>query len=155
MAYNKIRKNGLPARKPGRKPDPNKPPKRPSTFVKDVPRPHVWLCGPDEYKHQMYQPWLMAKAQANFRKEEWDLSFEDYFAAWDGLWEQRGRLSDELCMTRIEYNGAWTKDNIEIITRKEHCGKQKQYKARHGYSVLGYKKPGPKSKDIQYVKVKK
>lgn len=138
----RLKKDGTPAKKPGRKPDPNKAPKRPPTFTKGVVRPHVWLVGPDEYKHKMYQPWLVAKAQANFRGEEWDLSFEDYYEAWNGLWDQRGRLSDELCMTRIDYEGAWEKSNIEIITRKQHCGKQKEYKARHGYSASGYKNAG-------------
>lgn len=158
MAYNKIRKNGMPAKKPGRKPDPNKLPKRPATYLRNVPRPHVWICGPDEYKHQMYQPWLMAKAQANFRDEEWELAFEDYFTAWDGLWERRGRLSDELCMTRIDYDGAWTKSNIEIITRKEHCGKQKEYKSRMRGDVI-YEKPTRKLKkqaqEIVYKKMRK
>jgi hypothetical protein len=155
MAYKQFKKDGTPAKKPGKKPDPNKIPRRPSTYTKGVKRPHVWLIGPDEYKHKMYQPWLCAKAQANFREEEWNLPFEDYFAAWDGLWEQRGRDSDNLCMTRIEYDGAWEKSNIEIITRKEHCSKQKEYKSRHGYSALGYKKPGRKAKTTVYVKVKK
>lgn len=136
----RLKKDGTPAKKPGKKPDPTKPPKRPSTFVKGVVRPHVWIVGPDAYKHQMYQPWLVAKAQANFRDEEWALPFEDYYEAWNGLWDQRGRLSDDLCMTRIDYEGAWEKSNIEIITRKQHCSKQKEYKARHGYSVSGYKK---------------
>jgi hypothetical protein len=115
-------------------------------YGKGIPRPHVWLVGPDANRHQMYQPWLCARAQANYRGEEWDLAFEDYYNAWNGLWHQRGRLSDELCMTRIEYDSAWHKDNIEIITRKEHCSKQREYKSRWGYDILGYKKPGRKPK---------
>jgi len=91
-------------------------------------RPHTWLTGPDEYKHNMYVPWMKMKAQANFRGEEWDLDFEDYYNAWHGKWDQRGRSSEQLCMTRKAYDEAWSKDNIEIITRKEHCSKQKQWK---------------------------
>jgi hypothetical protein len=87
-------------------------------------RPHVWLCGPDEYKHQMYVPWMMARAQANFRNESWDLEFEDYYNMWNGLWDQRGRLSNNLCMTRRDWDGAWSRDNVEIVTRKQHCQRQ-------------------------------
>jgi hypothetical protein len=141
-----IRKNGEPARRPGKPANPLKKPKAPGGFGKGMPRPHVWLCGPDQNRHQMYQPWLVAKAQANFRGEEWLLPFEDYFNAWNGLWEQRGRLSNDLCMTRTDYDGPWHKDNIEIVTRKEHLGKQREYKARWGYDILGYKKPGRKPK---------
>ena len=83
-------------------------------------RPHLWLCGPDEYKHQMYTPWMRHKAQARFRGEEHDLSFDEYFAIWDGYWYARGRAADELCMTRIDPSEAWTKDNCELRIRKEY-----------------------------------
>jgi hypothetical protein len=88
------------------------------------PRPHVWIVGPDNNKHQMYIPWLKAKAQANFRNDEWNLEFEDYFAMWNGNWHLRGRQSDDLCMTRINWSGAWEKDNIQLVTRKQHCQAQ-------------------------------
>ena len=93
-------------------------------FGKGVERPHVWICGEDPYKHQMYLPWLKAKAQADFRGEEWLLTFEDYFTVWNGKWEERGRDSDQLCMTRIDWTGAWSIDNVYTCTRKEHCGRQ-------------------------------
>ncbi|CAB4154829.1 hypothetical protein UFOVP647_32 [uncultured Caudovirales phage] len=139
-----LRKNGTPARKPGVAPDPSRPPKSkaPKGFGKGVARPHVWIVGQDHYKHQMYHPWQLAKAQANFRKEEWDLSFEDYYQIWNGLWDQRGRLSDDLCMTRIDYEGPWIKTNITIITRREHCQKQKAYQHAMGY-FRNYKRRGP------------
>jgi hypothetical protein len=159
MAYKQFKKDGTPAKKPGKKPSPDSKPFELKGFGKGKLRPHVWKCGPDEYKHQMYTPWMMARAQANFRKEEWNLSFEEYFDAWDNLWDQRGRLSEQLCMTRIDYFGAWEKNNIEIITRKEHCSKQREFKALLGYDRLGYKKPGRKrvspTEDIVYTKMRK
>jgi hypothetical protein len=105
--------------------------------ARGLKRPHVWYTGPDEYKHSMYQPWLMAKAQAAYRGEEWTLDFEDYYNAWNGLWDQRGRTTDGLCMTRKDYSDAWTKDNIEIITRKEHFQRQRQKRADAGYEIFG------------------
>jgi hypothetical protein len=85
-----------------------------------VKRPHVWICGPDPYKHQMYTPWQMAKAQANFRGEGWDMSFEEYYELWQEDWPNRGRGADDMCMTRLDPTGAWTRDNCHIMVRKEH-----------------------------------
>lgn len=89
------------------------------------PRPHTWISGPDEYKHMMYTPWMRARAQANFRNEPWHLSFEEYYTIWAPHWANRGRHVTNVCMTRTDYEGAWTRDNIEIITRREHLIRQK------------------------------
>lgn len=142
-----LKKDGTPARKPGPPADPNLVPKVRITkgFGAGVLRPHVWIIGDDHYKHQMYHPWQAARAQAKFRDEEWALTFDDYFQAWNGLWDQKGRLSDDLCMTRIDYEGAWSPDNIMIISRREHCQKQKAYQHAMGY-FRNYKRRGP---DIQ------
>jgi len=111
-------KGGMRPRKPGIK------------YIKGVERPHTWLVGEDEYKHQMYLPWLKARSQAKFRQEEFTLTFEEYYSLWNGKWEQRGRDTDELCMTRHDWTGAWALDNVYICTRKEHC--QRQGLARRG-----------------------
>lgn len=84
------------------------------------PRPHSWLSGPDEYKHSMYTPWMLSRAQANFRKEEFLLSFEEYYEMWKDHWDNRGRKPDNMCMTRKDPLGPWSKDNAYIISRKEH-----------------------------------
>jgi hypothetical protein len=92
------------------------------------PRPHTWISGADEYKHSMYVPWMKAHAQANFRGEEWTLTFEEWFKLWDGRWEKRGRGSDDLCMTREDFEGVWSADNIIILTRSDHLARQAEYK---------------------------
>ena len=84
------------------------------------PRPHVWICGPDEYKHQMYTPWMMARAQANFRKEGWSMTFDEYYDLWEKEWPNRGRGGDDMCMTRLDPSEPWTRDNCHIMIRKEH-----------------------------------
>lgn len=100
-------------------------PKKPGVkYTKGVQRPHVWLVGEDPYKHQMYMPWLKAKAQANYRKEEWLLTFNEYYKLWKDKWEERGRDADQLCMTRHDWEGEWEIDNVYICTRKEHCARQ-------------------------------
>jgi len=59
------------------------------------------------------------KAQASFRKEEWELTLQDYFDAWAGSWSMRGRASHNMVMTRSDPERAWQRDNVEIITRYE------------------------------------
>lgn len=114
----RVRKNGTLAKPPGRKPDPNKPPKK--YRGRHGLRPQVWITGPDKELHDKYHPWQVAKAQANFRDEAWELSFDDYCSLWEGHWDNRGRTPDNVCMTRKDPDGAWDFNNCEIITRKEH-----------------------------------
>lgn len=115
----RLKKDGTPAKKPGRKPDPAKQ-KPPSTFDRKAPRPQRWVTGPDELRHSMYHPWQMAKAQAVFRDEPWDLSFEEYYELWKDHWHNRGRKAEHSCMTRIDIDGAWTKGNVHVINRYQH-----------------------------------
>ena len=129
MAYSPIKKDGTPKKKPGRQAKP----KVPSTFVRRAPRPHIWKVGPDEERHRMYQPWLLSRAQANFRGEEFTLDFEQYYQMWRHDWDNRGRKPDNMCMTRIDKSGPWSADNTHVITRKEHL--QAQGRARKGYRM--------------------
>lgn len=131
-----LKKDGTPREKPGRKSTP----KVKSTFVRRAPRPHIWITGPNEFKHDMYHPWQVSKAQANFRKEGWTLTFDEFFELWRGHWHNRGREPDNMCMTRKDKNDAWSQDNVEIITRKEHL--QNQGFARTGTMKynMNYKK---------------
>jgi hypothetical protein len=96
------------------------PPAKPK--LKAKPRPNRWISGPDEFKHSMYVPWMMARAQANFRGEEYLLTFEEFYSAWKDKWMERGKKGHNYCMTRIDESEAWTSDNIVIMTRKEHLG---------------------------------
>ena len=124
-------------------------PVKPKGSGRKGPRPHVWICGPDEYKHSMYTPWMMARAQANFRNEEWDLSFDEYYEIWKEQWSNRGRKADSVCMTRQDWGGPWSKDNVVIVIRKEHLAAQAE--ARSGLEIK-YKSRKNKSTEIEYVK---
>lgn len=100
------------------------------------PRPHVWKSGPDPLAHRQYETWLVHKAQARFRGEAHELPFEDYKELWDrdGNWSLRGRARDCICMVRIDTNLAWSKLNVEMITRKEYLARQSVFKKGHTYS---------------------
>lgn len=132
MAYSRIKKDGTPAQKPGRKPDPTKYRSPGQGKGKKGPRPHTWKLGAEigEYKHSMYLPWLRAKAQANFRNEPWELTFEEFYDLWKDDWPNRGRQPENMCMSRQDPDGAWDATNAMIITRKEHLTNQN--KARLG-----------------------
>lgn len=101
--------------------------------ARGVLRPHVWITGTDPKKHAMYHPWQMAKAQANFRLEEWDLDFEEYYKLWEPHWENRGRGTQDMCMTRIDVEKAWSKKNVHVITRMEHFKSAGGRKSPDGY----------------------
>jgi hypothetical protein len=75
--------------------------------------------------------WARMKAQAKFRKEEWDLSWEDFIILWtDDLWEKRSKKSNGLVMMRTDIDKPWQFDNVVIIARHLQLSvtKQKNYK---------------------------
>lgn len=85
------------------------------------PRPHVWVTGPDPVRHKRYIAFLRQKAQANFRGEGWQFTFEEWLAVWGDQIELRGRERGSMTMVRIDYEYPWSKDNARIVDRMEHA----------------------------------
>lgn len=91
------------------------------------PRPHVWVTGPDPVLHAKYRAFIQHKNQSNFRNEPWTLTFEEYCELWtDDLWPLRGRRKEQLCLTRTDWTGPWSRENVEIIDRRTHNHRQIQ-----------------------------
>ena len=90
------------------------------------PRPHVWRSGPDRVAHEQYTAWLKHRAQANYRSEHYELTFQDWQQLWQGCWFERGRSGDSLCLTMREKALGWRCSNVEIITRNEQVRRQCQ-----------------------------
>jgi len=67
----------------------------------------------------MHTAWSAAGAQARHRKELWSLTLDQWRAVWADHWQERGRDSDSLCMTRCDVNLPWTIDNVCLITRQQ------------------------------------
>jgi hypothetical protein len=84
------------------------------------PRPQVWITGPDPVLHKYYRAWLQQRNQAQFRKEGWDFTFEDWLAAWGDNIVHRGRGRDCMSMIRPDPMHPWSKSNYEIADRMEH-----------------------------------
>jgi hypothetical protein len=72
--------------------------------------------------------WNRMKAQAKFRDEPWDISWEEFRTIWATKWHQRGRDITSLCLTRIDWNEPWTVANTQIVTRLAHVRMQGQQK---------------------------
>ena len=87
---------------------------------KGTPRPHTWKTGPDELRHKRYFIWLQQRNQAQYRREEWNLTFEQWLELWGDQIVNRGRKKDDLCMTRRDPLGPWDMDNAYIIERGKH-----------------------------------
>ena len=77
---------------------------------------------PDAFDRARNKQWHRQKAQANFRNEPWELTFEDFKKIWtETTWPRRGRAPDCLCMTRYpDLEGAWSIDNVVLIDRTNH-----------------------------------
>jgi hypothetical protein len=88
-------------------------------------RPHQWISGPTEELHNKYYAWLKHKAQAQYRKEAYELTWEDWQMFWqDDLWYLRGRACDDLCITRKDILSAWSQANCEIVSRQVQLSRQ-------------------------------
>ena len=84
------------------------------------PRPKCWITGPDELTREKFYAWHKHRAQANYRQEEYSLTFDDWQQLWsDDNFLNRGRASECLVLTRIEREGPWSIANCEVITRLE------------------------------------
>lgn len=82
-------------------------------------RPHLWVSGPDPERHRRYRIWIQAKNQAQFRKEIWMLTFDEWLEIWEPHWEDRGRGPGKKVLTRVNFNRPWSPTNARVVTRAE------------------------------------
>ena len=84
----------------------------------------MWKTGPDPQTHRKFVAWHRQRAQATHREEIWTLTFEQWLDCWGEQFDLRGRAAGALCMTRKDWSGDWSSNNIELVTRKEHFVRQ-------------------------------
>jgi len=96
------------------------------------PRPDLWKHGPDPLLRDMNLQYSRAKAQAKFRGETWQLTFEDWVEVWQGNWHRRGRHATSLLCNRINPQQPWSPDNIHLVDRYDHHTHQMKQKLRKG-----------------------
>lgn len=90
--------------------------------------PHLWTFPHDEIKTAAYIKYLRAKAQAKFRCEHWDLTWDQWWGLWDksGKWLEKGSRADGYCMMQLDTQVGWTEDNCRIVPRQEHLSSQRK-----------------------------
>lgn len=95
-------------------------------------RPETWIHGPDPMTHEKYYAYLKHRAQAKFRKEEYELTDSQWLEIWqdDTKFLNRGRRPDCWVLTRIDNEKAWSVDNCEIITRYDQLLRNMEEKMR-------------------------
>lgn len=82
--------------------------------------PEKWKTGPDPLTREKYYAYLKHRAQANYRNEDYSLSWEDWHAMWDDAsFLQRGRSSHSLCIAMKDRELGWHAYNVEIVNRSE------------------------------------
>lgn len=91
--------------------------------------------------------YLRMRAQAKYRNEPFTLPWEDYLRMWEGQWFNRGSMKGSLCLSRKDWTQGWTTDNVEIVTREVHWGKQLKERLANPKPRKPYKKRQPKNVD--------
>lgn len=82
---------------------------------------------PTEQDRAKHRAWSVLHCQARFRGEECLITESEFFDIWKDHWSSRGRGPDDMTMTRRDPEKPWTRDNVEIITRKEHLRREKNF----------------------------
>ena len=108
------------------------------------PRPDQWKTGPDPVTHEKYVAWLRSKAQASFRKEQWDLSFDQWQQLWGDSWCLRGRRQGNLMLMRRDWHQPWSADNCFLGTRDNYHYQQLQRKQENG-TIQNINRPRPEN----------
>lgn len=79
--------------------------------------PERWKQGPDNNKRIVNRWFLMAKAQAKYRDEPWQLTFTDYWNFWEGNMDRRGKKANDLQLQRIDEGKPWHRKNCWLVQR--------------------------------------
>lgn len=93
--------------------------------------PEKWLSGPDPKDHEMFTAWHKHRSQAHYRKEGYELTYEDFKLVWGSyeLFKSRGRQPECPVLTRKDVAGPWSVSNCEIISRYEQLCRDNLKKA--------------------------
>jgi len=87
----------------------------------------MWITGPNPLHHEMYVAFGYNRVSARRRNEGWDLTWEQYRDIWEPNWDQRGRSPECLCLARIDLEKPWHINNVELMTRRQHGQKVREY----------------------------
>lgn len=73
----------------------------------------------------------VARNQARFKNQEWDIGLEDYFELWETVgadsWLFSGQGAEDYNLSRKDMDEGWTLDNVHVIPRREMLANQGRY----------------------------
>jgi hypothetical protein len=72
----------------------------------------------------------MARAQAHFRKEVWEISFQEWVEIWGANWHRRGRGKQCLMMMKRRWDQPWTRRNAHLVDRPTFHARQATIRAQ-------------------------
>lgn len=78
--------------------------------------------GDDINKAKMYRKFTLARCQAKYWNQIWDLEFEDYYATYEKAGIKAtdiGTTRNSPNLTRIDTTKGWSVDNIKIAERSK------------------------------------
>lgn len=92
-----------------------------------APRPRGRIYQEDlvAFQHLRYS---RARAQAHFRDEGWELTFEEWIECWGDRLSASGTGPHDLCLARRDTRDSWNVDNVCVMTR--HEANQRRRRAR-------------------------
>lgn len=74
-------------------------------------KPWLWSIK-DPIQREYYYAYIQQKNQANFRNEQYELSFEQYLTIWGENINNRGRRKGQWSMTRYDSTQPWKIGNV-------------------------------------------
>jgi hypothetical protein len=81
--------------------------------------PNHWKTGTDPIRRSKYYAYLKHKAQAKYRREDYELTWEEWEEFWEKDWDNRGRSLTSSILIRIDNTQSWSKSNCTITIRQE------------------------------------
>lgn len=84
-----------------------------------------WKTPTDPVERDRYYAWLKHRSQAWYRGEEYEITYDQWIQIWPiDLFLRRGRTSDAICLSRIDWDQPWSYTNCEVVSRLENLRRQ-------------------------------
>lgn len=75
---------------------------------------------PTHPQHRERLAYARAQAQARFRGEPWQFTWDTWWQLWEPWWQWRGMGADDYCMIREDHSEPWSPRNCWVVPRREY-----------------------------------
>jgi hypothetical protein len=78
-----------------------------------------------EHIKPLRRAYTVARCQATYRGELWDLTWNQWLKLWleDDNYRFKGRGARDLTLSRKDYRKSWTRSNVQIEQRRDHLSR--------------------------------